>query len=127
VRILDLSAGGDGNIVEEIAGFPTLMQANAFARRYVRASLERCRAAGMSAREVLACWAAFGEDCEVVDAGAAGWRSSNELAAFAEQPAEAEECDWRSLDPRREAAEAVSADDAAEDEEDGEEEFGEEE
>ena len=36
VRILDLSAGSADNVVEEVDGFPTLMQANAFARRYVR-------------------------------------------------------------------------------------------
>ena len=36
VRILDLSGGAQDNIVEEIDGFATLMQANAFARRYVR-------------------------------------------------------------------------------------------
>jgi hypothetical protein len=32
VRILDLSGGAQDNVVEEIGGFPTLMQANAFAR-----------------------------------------------------------------------------------------------
>jgi len=40
VRILDLSGASADNVVEEIAGFPTLMRANAFARR---------RAAGGSA------------------------------------------------------------------------------
>ena len=39
VRILDLSGGAQDNIVEEIGGFETLMQANAFARRYVRDSV----------------------------------------------------------------------------------------
>jgi len=43
VRIHDLSAASADNVVEEIAGFATLMQANAFARRYVRDSVERCR------------------------------------------------------------------------------------
>lgn len=101
VRILDLSGGAEDNVVEEFGGFPTLMQANAFARRYVRDSLERCRAPGLSAREVLDAWFAFGEDAEVVDAGEGGWRSGNELADFADRPAGAEERDWRSLDPRR--------------------------
>ena len=36
VRILDLSGGAQDNVTEEIGGFPTLMQANEFARRYVR-------------------------------------------------------------------------------------------
>ena len=110
VRILDLSGGAQDNIVEEVPGFPTLMQANAFARRYVRDSVELCRAPGRSGREVLDAWFAFGEDAEVVDAAEAGWRSAAELSDFAEHPADAEERDWRALDPRR-------ADDAGDDEE----------
>ena len=101
VRILDLSGGAEDNIVEEIRGFPTLMQANAFARRYVRDSVEICRGAGGAARDVLDAWFAFGEDAEVLEAGEDGWRSANELADFAERPASAEERDWRALDPRR--------------------------
>jgi hypothetical protein len=101
VRILDLSGACENNVVEEIAGFPTLMQANTFARRYVRDSVERCRGAGVSAKEVLDAWFAWGEDAEVVDAGAEGWRSAAELNDFAARRAEAEERDWRALDPRR--------------------------
>ena len=102
VRILDLSGGAEDNIVEEVGGFPTLMQANAFARSYVRDSVERCREAGLSStREVLDAWFAFGEDAEVVDAGEAGWRSGTELADFADRPAGEAERDWRALDPRR--------------------------
>ncbi len=101
VRILDLSGASADNIVEEIAGFPTLMLANAFARRYVRDSVERGRIAGASAREVLDAWFAWGEDAEVVDAGEQGWHSRAELHDFAARPAGAEERDWRSLDPRR--------------------------
>jgi hypothetical protein len=102
VRIRDLSAASEDNVVEQIAGFATLMQANAFARRYVRDSIERCRAAaGGSARAVLEAWFAWGEDAEVVDAGTQGWRSSTELNDFAARPAAIEERDWRALDPRR--------------------------
>ncbi len=101
VRILDLSGGAEDNIVEEIAGFPTLMQANEFARRYVRDSVELCRAPGLSAREVLDAWFAFGEDAEVVDAAEGGWRSAANLADFSERPAYPEDRDWRALDPRR--------------------------
>jgi hypothetical protein len=101
VRILDLSGGAEDNIVEEVSGFPTLMQANEFARRYVRDSVELCRAAGLSARDVLDAWFAFGEDAEVVDAAEAGWRSAANLADFAERPADEEDRDWRTLDPRR--------------------------
>ena len=100
VRILDLSGGSEGNVVEEIGGFGTLMQANAFARRYVRDSIERCRTPGMRPKEVLEAWFAYGEDAEVVNASG-GWRSTNELGDFVDHTASAEERDWRSLDPRR--------------------------
>jgi hypothetical protein len=102
LRILDLSGGAEEGVVEEIRGFPTLMAANAFARAYVRDSIELCRAPGLSPREVLEQWFAFGEDVEVMGAGDQAWRSANELAAFSERPAGAIERDWRSLDPRRE-------------------------
>lgn len=101
VRILDLSGGAADNIVEEVGGFPTLMQANAFARSYVRDSVELCRAGGATAREVLDAWFAYGEDAEVLEAGEAAWRSGTELSDFAARPASQEERDWRALDPRR--------------------------
>jgi len=101
VRILDLSGGAQDNIVEEIGGFPTLMQANAFARRYVRDSVELCRAPGMTTKEVLEAWFAYGEDAEVLDAGEHGWRSAAELGDFVDRRAGEEERDWRALDPRR--------------------------
>ena len=100
VRILDLSGGAEDNIVEEIGGFRSLMHANGFASRYVRDSVERCRAPGMGEREVLDAWFAFGEDAEVIDAGEDGWRSAAEVATFAREPAAAEARDWRALDPR---------------------------
>lgn len=101
VRILDLSGASQGNIIEEIGGFPTLMQANAFARRYVRDSVERCRLPGTRPRDVLDAWFAYGEDAEVVNAGEDGWRSANELGDFVDTPATSEQRDWRSIDPRR--------------------------
>jgi hypothetical protein len=103
VRILDLSGANaeDGNVVEEIAGFPTLMHANAFARAYVRDSVERCRGGGGASRGVLEAWLAFGEDAEVVDAGEAGFRSAAEIGDFADNPAAADDRNWRALDPRR--------------------------
>ena len=51
VRIIDLSADSSDNVVEEIRGFPTIMHANAFARRYVRDSVELCRAPGLTPGE----------------------------------------------------------------------------
>ena len=102
VRILDLSGGAEDGIVEEVAGFPTLMQANAFASRYVRDSVELCRGPGMEARDVLQRWLAFGEDAEVLDAPEGGaWRSAAALQGFAAAVASAEDRDWRALDPRR--------------------------
>lgn len=101
VRILDMSGGAQDNIVEDIAGFPTLMQANAFARRYVRDSVELCRGAGLSTKQVLEAWFAFGEDAVVLDADEGGWKSANELGDFVDTPAGAEERNWRALDPRR--------------------------
>ena len=104
VRILDLSGGAQDNIVEEFGGFDTLMHANAFARRYVRDSVERCRVPGASSKEVLEAWFAFGEDAIVVDAAEAGWKSAAELGDFVDNRAGREERDWRSLDPRRDDA-----------------------
>jgi hypothetical protein len=105
VRILDLSGGAEDNIVEDIGGFETIMHANAFARRYVRDSVERCRAPGMSTKDVLDAWFAYGEDAEVLDAerkakADGGWSSGAELSDFVDRPAGAEERDWRALDPR---------------------------
>src|ERR1700751_2034034 len=109
VRILDLSGGAQDNIVEEIGGFETLMQANGFARRYVRDSVERCRVPGMTAKEVLEAWFAYGEDAEIIDAGESGWRSATELGDFVGNSAGAEGPGLRSVGPRR-------IDDADEDE-----------
>ena len=105
VRIMDLSGGNGSDPVETIRGFRTLEHANAFARRYVRDSLERCRTAGMRPDEVVAAWFAFGEDAEVVGAAGEGWRSATELNDFAARPArDAEDRNWRALDPRRDGA-----------------------
>lgn len=102
VRILDLSGANGSDPVEVVRGFATVAHANAFARRYVRDSLDRCRAPGMDASEVLEAWFAYGEDAEVTGAGDAAWRSATELHAFAESRADdPEERNWRVLDPRR--------------------------
>ncbi len=101
VRVLDLSGASDDNVVEEIGGFPTLAHANAFARAYVRDSMERCRVPGLGPKQVLDAWFAYGEDAEVVDAGEAGWKSATELGDFADRAAGEEERNWRALDPRR--------------------------
>jgi hypothetical protein len=112
VRIIDLSADTSDNVVEEIAGFPTIMHANAFARRYVRDSVELCRAPGLTPGEVMRAWFAFGENAEVVEAGETGWQSGTELADFADRPAGDEDRDWRALDPRRDDGDEDDDDDA---------------
>lgn len=99
VRILDLSGANGADPVEVVKGFPTLMQANAFARRYVRDSIERCRTRGISAEALRDAWFMFGEDAAVEGEG--GWRSANELAGFLATAATPEDRDWRALDPRR--------------------------
>ncbi|MDO9710664.1 hypothetical protein [Paracraurococcus lichenis] len=102
VRIMDLSGGNGADPVETIRGFQTVEHANAFARRYVRDSLERCRTRGMTPADVVQAWFAFGEDAEVLGGAEHAWRSAAELNDFASRPpAESEERNWRALDPRR--------------------------
>ena len=100
VRIIDLSGGAEDNIVEEVGPFASVADANLFARRYVRDSVERCRAPGLDSKAVLDAWFAFGEDAIVPEAGEQGWRSAAELADFAARKANRADRDWRSLDPR---------------------------
>ncbi len=100
VRITDHSAPPDDALVEEITGFPTLAHANEFARRYVRASIESCRAPGLDAEDVLTAWLRFGEDATVPDAEPQGFHGADVASLFASEPAAAEACNWRALDPR---------------------------
>lgn len=79
VRILDNSGGAEEGIVEEVKDFQDLAHANAYARAYVRDSIERCRRGGAVGREVLEAWFSFGEDAMVVEAGDDGWKSASEL------------------------------------------------
>ena len=118
VRIRDLSGANGEEPVEEIRGFPTLAQANGVARRYVRDSIERCRAPGLDADAVLKTWFDFGEDAEVLDGDAVIWSSGAETRAFAEtRVADSEERNWRVLDPRRQEDEdGTAGDEDAEDE-----------
>lgn len=116
VRLLDLSGANahEDDVIEVVKGFATVIDANAFARAYVRDSIELCRAPGMTADDVLAAWSAFGEDAETIDAGEAGWTSTAERAQFAATPAGPIERDWRELDPRRPPEGAEDGSDEAE-------------
>lgn len=113
VRIMDLSGANGSEPVETVRGFATLAHANAFARRYVRDSLERCRTAGLAADQVIAAWFAFGEDAEVLGGAEQAWRSAAELADFAARaPLDAEERNWRAIDPRRDEPDDSDEDEA---------------
>jgi len=102
VRIKDLSGGNGEEPVEEIRGFLTAADAATFARRYVRDSVEICRAPGLDADAVLAAWFAFGEDAEALDLDGEHWTSAAEIRAFAAKPPRSRtERDWRALDPRK--------------------------
>jgi hypothetical protein len=101
VRIRDLSGASGSEPSEVVRGFTSLAHANAFARRYVRDSVERCRAPGMTAEQLREAWFAFGEDAEVEGVGEGAWRSATELAEFlSSRCRDAEERNWRVLDPR---------------------------
>jgi len=103
VRILDLSGANGSDPVEVVRGFTGVAHANAFARRYVRDSLDRCRTPGLAPDAVLEAWFAYGEDADVTGAGDEAWKSATELHAFAEsRAADPEDRNWRALDPRRE-------------------------
>ncbi|MFL1463243.1 hypothetical protein ACI6QG_13630 [Roseococcus sp. DSY-14] len=105
VRIMDLSGGNGAEPVEVVRGFANLAHANLFARRRVRDSMEFCRAPGMSAAQVRDAWFAFGEDAVVETAEDGAWSSASEIADFAGRPCEeAEQRDWRAVDPRRDEA-----------------------
>lgn len=116
VRIIDQSGATEDDTIEEVKGFLDLAHANAFARAYVRDSIERCRVPGASGREVLESWFSFGENAEVSDAGDDGWKSGSELDDFVSSPATPMERDWRSLDPRRLIEEDALFEDQKEDE-----------
>ena len=102
VQIMDMSGANGDEPVETVTGFISIEHANAFARRYVRDSVERCRAPGADAKATLDAWFAYGEDAEVLGAGDDAWVSRSELKDFADTPVrDAEERNWRVLDPRR--------------------------
>ncbi|MBY0339471.1 MAG: hypothetical protein K2X11_22860 [Acetobacteraceae bacterium] len=110
---MDLSGGNGAEPVEVVRGFTSLAHANAFARRRVRDSMEVCRGPGMSADQVRDAWFAFGEDAEVTGAAEGAWRSGAEIAAFAAQPPrDAEDRNWRVLDPRRDTDDEDEEDEA---------------
>ncbi len=106
VAIRDLSGANGAEPIEVVRGFTSLAHANAFARRRVRDSIELCRAPGMTPEQLRDAWFAFGEDAVVQGATEGAWTSASELAAFlATRCRDAEERNWRVLDPRNDANE----------------------
>ncbi|MCT6880408.1 MAG: hypothetical protein M3Z67_08010 [Commensalibacter sp.] len=101
VQIIDMSGEGEDRIVETIKGFYSIEHANAFARAYVRDSIEHCRLPRASHEEILKTWSNYGEDVEVLADPDMAWYSSSEINNFIENVATPMECDWRALDPRR--------------------------
>ncbi len=102
VAIMDLSGANGSEPVEVVRGFGSLGHANMFARRYVRDSVEICRARGMMPEQVIEAWFMFGEDAQVHGAPSGAWSSQAELKDFSERPlSESEQRDWRAIDPRR--------------------------
>jgi hypothetical protein len=98
VRIMDLSGANGSEPLETVRGFTSLAHANAFARRYVRDSMEICRPRGGNAEALIT--DAEGRAIE------GGWSSGNELADFsAAPPRDREDRNWRMIDPRKLAAE----------------------
>lgn len=102
VQIFDLSSEQKNKVTEVVAGFYSLEHANAFAKTYVRDSVERCRIPGASRQEIFDAWSVFGEDAKVVDSQEKeNWDSSDSIMMFIENVATPMERDWRALDPRR--------------------------
>ncbi|MDB5414718.1 MAG: hypothetical protein JWR10_3053 [Rubritepida sp.] len=123
VRIMDLSGANGTEPLETVRGFTSLAHANAFARRYVRDSVEICRPRGARPDEVTAAWFLFGEDAVVAGPEErpieGAWTSGTELADFAAgPPRDAEDRNWRVIDPRRLAQ--ADDDDDEDDDDDGE-------
>jgi hypothetical protein len=110
VRIMDLSGANGSEPLETVRGFSSLAHANAFARRYVRDSMEVCRPRGADAEAAREAWFAFGEDAVIGDPEGrsieGAWNSGNELVDFsAGPPRDREDRNWRMIDPRKLASE----------------------
>jgi len=93
VRILDMFHWADPEHEYEIEGFPSLELAREFARRWVRDSLG-VPGDGVTKEKLRSSWYMFGEDAGVIGGHYFG---SDELDFFLDNPASAEELDWKSV------------------------------
>lgn len=76
------------------AEFDNENDANEFAGRWVRASLEELRRENQSKESLKEQWSLFGDDAVVLENGFCG---SHNLDFFIDKPATPEEIDWKSL------------------------------
>lgn len=84
VLIIDM-AHYDADEEHAVGDFQTFEAAKAYARRFVRRSVEDLRAPNQSAAELRRLWHSFGEDAVVVG-GEERYAGSHELEHFIEHP-----------------------------------------
>ncbi|MCI0489477.1 MAG: hypothetical protein L0229_23030 [Blastocatellia bacterium] len=93
VLIIDMSRYQDTESERIVEGFPTFEIAREFARRWVRDSLEELRTPGQTREELRRAWSIFGEDAVVLCENR--YAGSHELDFFIDNPASAEDRDWK--------------------------------
>ncbi|MDT5272474.1 MAG: hypothetical protein QOH49_4660 [Acidobacteriota bacterium] len=84
VLIIDM-AHYDADEEQTVGGFQTFEAAKAYARQFVRRSVEDLRAPNQSAADLRRLWHSFGEDAVVVG-GEERYAGSHELDHFIEHP-----------------------------------------
>jgi phage gpG-like protein len=84
VLIIDM-AHYDADEEQAVGSFQTFEEAQAYARRFVKRSVEDLRAPNQSAEELRRLWYSFGEDAAVVG-GEERYAGSHELEHFIRHP-----------------------------------------
>ena len=85
-RVLIIDMGRyDADEEQTVGPFQTFEEAKAYARRFVRRSVEDLRAPNQSDEELRRLWHSFGEDAVVVG-GEEGYAGSRELDHFIKHP-----------------------------------------
>lgn len=99
VHIIELShSPGDDEDRTSLAfhGFETAQQAQEFARRWLRDSLEELRRPNQSAAALRQAFFLFGESADVPEIG---YSAISELDTFIQHPATPDERNWKALRP----------------------------
>ncbi|MCA1592454.1 MAG: hypothetical protein LC754_07350 [Acidobacteria bacterium] len=94
VLIIDMSYDPEKDFV--VSGFQTVELANEFAKRWVRDSLEELRESNQTKESLRRAWHVFGEDASVLG-GEPHYAGSHDLDYFIDNPATAEERDWKAI------------------------------